>query len=118
MNGKFLGWRPWHYDGERRIVKATSVRDGKKESGASISGWRAEMFTPFELLKPLENVPPKPGTTWRANFYRMDYDGERPMSWDWSRVGPSFHEFKNSERWCLSRNGEDRSHTSRRDLSD
>lgn len=94
MNGKFLGWRPWHYDGERRIVKATSVREGEKESGATISGWRAEMFTPFELLKPLENVPPKPGSTWRANFYRMDYDGERPMAWDWSRVGPSFHEFQ------------------------
>jgi predicted TIM-barrel fold metal-dependent hydrolase len=94
MQGKFMGWRPWHYDGERRIVKATSVRGGKKESGAEISGWRAEIFTPFDLLKPLGNVPPKAGTVWRANFYRMDYDGERPMSWDWSRVGPSFHEFQ------------------------
>jgi hypothetical protein len=94
MQGKFLGWRPWHYDGERKIKKATSVRGGMKESNAEISGWRAEIFTPFELLKPLGNVPPKSGTTWRANFYRMDYDNGRTLSWDWSRVGPSFHEFQ------------------------
>ena len=49
---------------------------------------------PFELLKPLGNVPAKSGTVWRANFYRMDYDQGRTRSWDWSRVGPSFHEFQ------------------------
>jgi hypothetical protein len=94
FHGKFFGWRPWHYDGERRIKKGTSVRGGKKETGAEISGWRAEIFMPFELLKPLRNVPPKPGMTWRANFYRMDYDDRPTKSWDWSRVGPSFHEFQ------------------------
>jgi predicted TIM-barrel fold metal-dependent hydrolase len=94
MQGKFLGWRPWHYEGERRIKKATSVRDGKKESGALISSWRAEIFMPFELLKPLGNVPARPGTVWRANFYRMDYDQVPAASWDWARVGPSFHEFQ------------------------
>jgi hypothetical protein len=40
------------------------------------------------------NVPPKPGTRWRANFYRMDYDGGQTTSFDWARVGPSFHEFR------------------------
>ncbi len=35
------------------------------------------MFVPFELLKPLANVPPKSGTRWRANFYRMDYDDDK-----------------------------------------
>ncbi len=94
LQGKFLGWRPWHYDGERRIAKATSVRGGKKESGSEISGWRAEIFMPFELLKPLSNVPAKSGTVWRANFYRMDYDNGNTLSWDWARVGPSFHEFQ------------------------
>jgi hypothetical protein len=94
MRGKFLGWRPWNYDGERRIKKATSVRGGMKESGAMITGWQAEIFMPFELLKPLGNVPAKSGVVWRANFYRMDYDGGRALSWDWSRVGPSFHEFQ------------------------
>jgi hypothetical protein len=46
-------------------------------------------------LAPLENVPPGPGAKWRANFYRMDYDDEQTSSWDWSRVGPSFHDIDN-----------------------
>ncbi len=94
INGKFLGWRPWHYDGPRKIQKATTVTGGPKQSGGTISGWRAEIFTPFELLKPLAGVPPKTGSRWRANFYRMDYDEGRTTSWDWARVGPSFHEFQ------------------------
>jgi hypothetical protein len=24
----------------------------------------------------------------------MDYDGGKTAGWDWSRVGPSFHEFQ------------------------
>ena len=31
---------------------------------------------------------------WRANYYRMDYDGGKQTSWDWARVGASFHEYK------------------------
>ena len=46
------------------------------------------------MLAPLRNVPPKPATRCRANFYRMDYDASPPSSWDWARVGPSFHEFQ------------------------
>ena len=42
-----------------------------------------------------QDVPPKAGTKWRANFYRMDYDDKSVTSaWDWARVGPSFHEYK------------------------
>ena len=93
MQGKFFGWLPWHYNGGRKSTKATTVRGGEKKSGAAISGWTAELFFPYDLLKPLENVPPQPGTTWRANFYRMDYDDGQNTAWDWSRVGPSFHEF-------------------------
>ena len=59
-----------------------------------MTGWTAEVFIPYELLTPLRNVPPKPGTRWRANFYRMDYDDGQHTSWDWARVGPSFHEFQ------------------------
>jgi hypothetical protein len=94
LGRKFIGWRPWHYEGARKIVKATSAQGGNRESGAAVSGWTAEVFLPYELLRPLENVPPKSGTHWRANFYRMDYDEGRTSSWDWSRVGPSFHEYQ------------------------
>jgi hypothetical protein len=94
FEGKFLGWRPWHYEGDRKTRKAVTIVGGRQQSGAKIQGWKAELFFPYELLQPLQNVPPKPGTRWRANFYRVDYDGGEQMSWDWARVGPSFHEHK------------------------
>ena len=92
FGGEFFGWRPWHYEGSRRTRKATSVSGGPRESNASISGWRAEVFIPYALLKPLQNVPPKPGTRWRANFYRMDYDEGKRTAWMWAPVGKTFHE--------------------------
>lgn len=93
FGGEFLGWRPWHYEGKRKTQKATTVVGGQKLSGARITGWKAEVFVPYDLLKPLQNVPPQPGTRWRANFYRVDYDDGKSTSWDWARVGSSFHEF-------------------------
>ncbi|WP_230779947.1 carbohydrate-binding family 9-like protein [Roseiconus lacunae] len=95
LDGQFLGWRPWHYEGDRKIKKKVTVRDGKSESMATVSGWSAEVFLPYALLKPLQNVPPKSGTTWRANFYRVDYDAKPSTSWDWARVGKSFHDIDN-----------------------
>ncbi len=94
FEGEFLGWRPWHYEAERLTRHATTTLDGPRESGASITGWRAEVFIPWELLKPLQNVPPRPGSVWRANFYRVDYDSGTPTSWYWSAVSGTFHEFR------------------------
>ena len=94
FGGQFLGWRPWHFEGERATRKATSTMGGPKTSGAAIGGWRAEFFIPYALMKPLQNVPPTAGTEWRANFYRMDYDDGKNTQWDWARVGPSFHEYE------------------------
>jgi len=94
VDDKFLGWRPWHYEGDRRTRHATSVVGGEKKSKTAIDGWTAEVFVPYKLLAPLANVPPKPGSRWRANFYRVDYDDGRSTSWDWARVGPSFHEYR------------------------
>ena len=94
LQERFLGWRPWHYEGERKTKKMVSATGGTNSSMAAVTAWRAEVFIPFELLKPLQNVPPKSGTRWRANFYRVDYDDGKMTAWDWSRVGPSFHEFK------------------------
>jgi len=94
FGGQFLGWRPWHYERDRMIRKATSVTGGPKEPHASIQGWRAEFFIPYALLRPLQNVPPGPGTQWRANFYRMDYDDGKRTQWEWARVGKTFHEYE------------------------
>ena len=94
FGGHFLGWRPWHYEGDRLTRKATSTMAGPKTSHASIEGWRAEFFIPYKLLTPLQNVPPGPGTVWRANFYRVDYDDGRSTQWEWAQVGKSFHEYQ------------------------
>jgi hypothetical protein len=94
FGGRFLGWRPWKYEKDRLIRKATSVTGGPKQSGATVEGWRAEFFIPYALLNPLQNVPPKPGTRWRANFYRMDHDDGKRTQWEWARVGSSFHEYQ------------------------
>jgi predicted TIM-barrel fold metal-dependent hydrolase len=102
FGGEFLGWRPWHYEGKRKTQKATTVEGGSKRSDAPVlsakagtgAGWKAEVFVPYDLLKPLQNVPPQPGMRWRANFYRVDYDDGKSTSWDWARVGASFHEFE------------------------
>jgi hypothetical protein len=93
FGGEFLGWRPWHYEEGRKTQKATTVVGGPKQSGARVTGWKAEVFVPYDLLKPLQSVPPQSGTRWRANLYRVDYDDGKNTSWDWSRVGSSFHEF-------------------------
>jgi hypothetical protein len=94
LDGEFLGWLPWHYEGARRTRHATTVWGGKKESLASIEGWSAEIFIPFDLLAPLANVPPRSGTRWRANFYRCDYDHQPHASWAWQPVEKRFHEYK------------------------
>ena len=94
FGGQFLGWRPWHYERDRVTRKNTSTSGGAKTSRAAIDGWRAEFFIPYALLRPLQNVPPKPGTSWRANFYRMDYDAGKRTQWEWAPVGESFHEYQ------------------------
>jgi hypothetical protein len=92
LGGPFYGWRPWHYEGARRTQKAVSVKGGEARTGAGITGWSAEVFVPYDLLKPLQNVPPKSGTRWRANVYRMDYDRGRTVSWNWAPLKGTFHQ--------------------------
>ncbi|MEJ7767715.1 MAG: carbohydrate-binding family 9-like protein [Chitinophagaceae bacterium] len=88
------GWLPWHYEKNRMVKKAVTVADGKMELNASISSWNAELFFPYTLFSPLENVPPVSGTVWNANFYRLDYDSGKMIKWAWSPVEKSFHEFE------------------------
>ena len=93
LNGKFLGWRPWEYEGERKTKHFTSVEGGKKETGSKIKAWYAEFFIPYALMSPLNNVPPKKGTVWKANMYRVDYDNDRTIEWSWRKTETTFHEF-------------------------
>ena len=90
MDGHFLGWRPWQYEGARKVRHAAHIvrmQDGNPTE------WLAEFFVPYELLKPLRNVPPKKGSEWRMNMYRIDYDHGN-TSWSWKPVRGTFHDFE------------------------
>ncbi len=89
--GYYLGWRPWHYENGRKTRHATHVYKNNNR----ITGWSAEFFVPYKLLKPLTNVPPVKGTRWRANFYRMDYDNNNRVSdWSWQLTRTDFHDYE------------------------
>jgi hypothetical protein len=90
MDGKFLGWRPWQYEGTRQTRHATKVLRDQKGNATE---WLAEFFIPYELLKPLRNVPPEKGTEWRMNMYRIDYD-KANTSWAWKPVQGTFHDYE------------------------
>ncbi|CAM4173984.1 hypothetical protein EWU23_07730 [Cytophagaceae bacterium 50C-KIRBA] len=90
FQGKFYGWLPWHYEGERKVQKKVSV----KHIPGSIGTWSAELFIPFALLTPLENVPAKPGMVWKGNFCRLDYDTGKMAKWSWSPLAGTFHDYK------------------------
>ena len=79
------------YEGDRQVIHRTSVQDGKKEPGASITQWTAEIFIAYEWLQPAPDVPPKPGTRWRTNLYRFDYDTGDRTRWEWQLVEGGNH---------------------------
>ncbi len=87
-NGKFIGWRPWHYEKERKTRHAANIF----KKGEGVKSWTAEFFIPYTLLNPLQNVPPKSGMKWRANFYRIDYD-KGSNYWSWKPTRVTFHDY-------------------------
>lgn len=89
--GDLVRWRPYMYEEDRKTRHKTAVRGGPKERNASITQWTAEFFIPFKLLRPLTNIPPTSGTTWRANFYRVDYD-QGTTTFTWKPIDKTFHE--------------------------
>lgn len=88
-DGKFFGWRPWHYEGDKKTRRGAHIR----KNGEQVLGWTAEFFIPFKLLNPLQNVPAIAGTRWRANFYRIDYDNGSAQ-WSWRPTRKNFHDYK------------------------
>lgn len=92
LKGRAQGWRPWFYNDSNRVQHATSAQGGQKKSMASVEGWKAEFFIPYALMNPIVQSPPKSGTKWRGNFYRIDYDSETAY-YSWKKTSGSFHEF-------------------------
>ncbi len=91
FNGQTGGWTPWNYRGAKQTRKATTI---VKSDKGDTTAWLGEFFIPFALLRPLQNVPPRKGTEWRANIYRIDYDEPESSYWSWQPVDNNFHEFK------------------------
>ena len=90
IKGDFFGWRPWHYEGNRKTRHATHI----SKNGEAVAAWTAEFFIPYVLLKPMKNVPPQKGSRWRANFYRIDYDKDHG-TWQWQLVQKeTFHDYE------------------------
>lgn len=94
INGMAYGWIPWHYEKDRSIKKMVNIVGEKKIANAAITSWSAELFFPYNLFRPLGNVPPTSGTSWNANFYRLDYDSGKMVKWAWGPVQNSFHELE------------------------
>lgn len=88
-NGKFLGWRPWHYEGNKKTRHAATIN----KEGDKVVSWTAEFFIPYKLMEPLQNMPPKKGMKWRANFYRIDYD-KGTTYWSWRPTRKNFHDYE------------------------
>jgi hypothetical protein len=88
LDGNFLGWLPWQYEGDRKTRHETSV---VKNSQDIVEGWMAEFFIPWKLLTPLITGPPKKGDKWKANMYRLDYD-KGMTRFSWQRTDRNFHE--------------------------
>jgi hypothetical protein len=92
LDGDFLGWRPWNYDGPRKTRHATEIVRDKQ---GRTTEWLAEFFIPYALLKPLQNVPPKKGTEWRINMYRVDYGAnQESTTWAWKPIEKTFHDYE------------------------
>ena len=75
-------------DPEGRRRQGRPGHDGRDHHGLVGRGVRP--VRPAQAA--VQNVPPTSGTRWRANVYRMDYDGGRTASWNWSPVRGTFHQ--------------------------
>jgi hypothetical protein len=93
FDGKFLGWLPWEYEGQRRTKHFTFIEGGEKKTGSKIKSWYAEFFIPYALLNPLPNVPPKKGMVWKGNMYRIDHDNGKATRWQWRKTDSNFHQY-------------------------
>jgi Carbohydrate-binding family 9 len=87
--GNFLGWIPWHYEGNRVTRHVVSILS----AGEKTEKWYGEFFIPFALMEPMVQKSPVKGNRWRANFYRIDYD-MIPGSWSWTPIINNFHDYR------------------------
>ncbi|HLA54146.1 MAG TPA: carbohydrate-binding family 9-like protein [Flavitalea sp.] len=85
-------WLPFHYEGKRKTRHKTQIIGGKKQGSSTVKGWIAEVFIPYEILKPIMAKQPESGTQWKGNIFRLDYDKPN-SSWSWQPTTGNFHQY-------------------------
>ncbi len=96
-----LSWIPWlgEYKAFKVVERAVNIKGGKQEIGANITSWTAEIFLSYDVLALLPNTPPKSGTTWNANFCRIDYDDGKQIEYSWSpTMTTGFHALEHFQK--------------------
>lgn len=77
------------------IVTASSLKGPIDAEIAEPTTWTLEYRIPLSLLEKFTKIErPRPGVTWRANFYKCADDASHPHWLTWSpvtNVEPSFH---------------------------
>lgn len=91
LEGKFLGWLPWKYEGDRKTRHKASIQTDDPEDADAVTGWTAEFFIPWKLMEPLTSAAPTSGAQWKANIYRLDHD-EGLTRFSWNLTDKNFHE--------------------------
>lgn len=84
--GKFQGWKVWRAEASKPAKIVQKVRI------SPTNNWRAEIFIPYDLFKPLVNQHPTSGDVWQGNLYRIDYYEIEATYWSWKPVKGSFHQ--------------------------
>jgi hypothetical protein len=77
----------WHIEG---LKSAIAVQGTLNNSGDKDRGWTVEIALPLTAFASRQSVPPpKPGTTWRINFSRVQWSAGKPAedNWVWSPQG-------------------------------
>ena len=91
--GKLNSWIPFHYDGSRKTRHETAIAGGQGSPHSPVSGWKAEAFIPYKLMKPVLPCTPVSGTIWKGNLYRIDYDNGETL-FSWQLTSGNFHEYE------------------------
>lgn len=64
-----------HQEWKSRIVSGVSIHGTLDDASDVDEGYTVEIALPWSSLTKAKAAPPKPGDTWRANFYAMEDNG-------------------------------------------
>ena len=93
LGGQIMGWRPWMYDGPRKTRKAVHTEGGEARDRGRNPRLAGGNFFRTSCSSRCR-TPRKKGRNGGPIFTGWTTTAGKTSSWDWSRVGPSFHEYQ------------------------